>query len=298
MQPIPIVTLTGYLGAGKTSLLNRILALPSMAKRKIALIINEFGSQSVDGQLVPAGPHPKYEINKGSVFCICVKTDFIRVLKEIAEDVRPDLVLLEATGIADPCDLADLLDVPHLGDRFETRANICIVDALNFFKVAPFMKAAQNQARQADGLVLNKTDLIPPRDLEQVAAALARLNPTAPQERVVHGGVSEAFLDGLKHRARRTPPATSPPANIVAVTIQTAERTDRDELLAAIRGLGPHLLRIKGTVDCGAGPELLQGVFQRITLEPAPPQAARPGGLTVIVQGMDAATVRRRFMPQ
>ncbi len=293
--PIPVVALTGYLGAGKTSLLNRILGFPSVASRKVALIINEFGSLGVDGALVPAGAHASYEINKGSVFCICVKTDFIRVLTEIADTLRPELVLLEATGIADPCDLADLLDVPHLRDRFTTQATVCIVDALNFLKVAPFMRAAQNQVVQADGLVLNKTDLVPPQDVDRVARALFKLNPEPPQERVVRGGVSEAFVTSLTHRDRSATPPTTPPEGIVAVALNPASWPDRDVLLTALKSLGEHLLRAKGVVDLGSGPELLQGVFQRISLEPPPPDAIRRSGLTVIVQGLNAATVRERL---
>ncbi|MCE5273144.1 GTP-binding protein, partial [bacterium] len=79
MSRIPIILLTGYLGAGKTTLLNHLLSRPEIRERNVALIINEFGELGVDGRLVEAGTRPVYELNKGSLFCVCIKTDFLAV---------------------------------------------------------------------------------------------------------------------------------------------------------------------------------------------------------------------------
>lgn len=295
MAAIPILMITGYLGAGKTSFLNHILALPSVADKELALIINEFGSLNVDGGLVPEGRYAKYELNKGSVFCICIKTDFIKTLTEIAEEVRPELVIVEATGIADPCDLADFLDAPHLRGRFETRANVCLVDVPNFSKVAPYMKAAQNQVLWADGLVLNKTDLAEPEDVDRVSESLRKLNARAPQERVQYGRVSEGFLQSLEHRPGSASPSEKPPEGIVAVTVAPSGKTDRDAFMEFLRGLDDHLLRAKGAVDFGDGPVLVETVFQRVDEQPASAASARRTGYTVIVQGLEKEEVLRRF---
>jgi G3E family GTPase len=294
-HPIPILLITGYLGAGKTSLLNHLLGLPSIAARRPALIINEFGTLNVDGGLVPEGSYAKYELNKGSVFCICIKTDFIRTLTEIAEDVRPGLLIVEATGIAEPCDLAAFLDVPTLRGRFETRANVCLVDAVNFSKVAAFMRAAQNQVLWADGILLNKTDLVSSADANRVAGAIARLNPDAPLERVTYGRMSDGFLAGLRHHPRAGGAAEAPPEGIAAVTLTFDGPRDRAAFLDALRGVGDRLLRAKGFVDFGSGAVLVEGVFDRVTEAPAPPGAAGRAGFVVIVQGLDPDAVRARF---
>ena len=85
---IPIFLLTGTPGAGKTTLLNHLLKQPVFQSGSTCLVINEFGQIGVDGALVEAGDRPMFEINKGSLFCVCVKTDFIKTLKAIAETAR------------------------------------------------------------------------------------------------------------------------------------------------------------------------------------------------------------------
>ena len=295
MEPIPIITITGYLGAGKTSLLNRLLDLPSVSSRRVALIINEFGNLNVDGGLVPEGKYAKFELNRGSVFCICIKTDFIKTLSEIADNVRPDIVIIEATGIAEPCDLMDLADAPGLREKFMMMSNICIVDAVNFSKVAPFMKAAQNQVIQADGIALNKTDLVASEEADRVEETLRRLNTSAPIVKTHHGAVTDNFVFGLKHAVSGAEPSTGPPEEIVAVKIDPGSICSRDSMTYFFRELGGRLLRAKGTVDFGEGPVLIQSVFRQTTEVPAPREAAVRRGLTVIVQGLDADAVRKMW---
>ncbi len=177
-KPIDVWLLTGFLGAGKTTALNYLLRSPVFADRKITLVINEFGKISIDGQLVEPGAYSKYEINKGSLFCICTKTDFLRIFQEIRL-LEPDVVLVEATGIAETSDLEQLLCESVLKGDFHIQANLCIVDGVNFIKTAAFLKAAVSQVRWADGLVINKTDQLSDKEIQQVTGILKELNPSA-----------------------------------------------------------------------------------------------------------------------
>ena len=81
---IPVYVLSGYLGAGKTTALNRILKSDEFKDKRISLIINEFGKIGIDGSLVENADRPLYEINKGRSFWICTRTQFIKVVSEIA----------------------------------------------------------------------------------------------------------------------------------------------------------------------------------------------------------------------
>ncbi|HAU37118.1 MAG TPA: hypothetical protein DCX07_05315, partial [Phycisphaerales bacterium] len=83
----------------------------------------------------------------------------LRALERIAREVAPELVILEATGVSETSDLERIIDSPGLRDRFVVRANLCVVDASAFTKVAPFLRAATSQARAADAIVVNKCDL-------------------------------------------------------------------------------------------------------------------------------------------
>ena len=98
-QKIPTIILTGFLGAGKTTLLNRLIDY--YQSTRTVLLINEFGQVGIDGQLLAAGNYQKIELNKGSLFCICVRTDFIDEVERIATEMRPELLIIEATGLAD-----------------------------------------------------------------------------------------------------------------------------------------------------------------------------------------------------
>jgi G3E family GTPase len=255
--PIPVVLLTGYLGAGKTTLLNHLLRLGSLADRRVALIVNEFGSLGVDGRRVDLdgiGPVEMFELNRGSIFCVCIKTDFLKTLASIAGVVQPDVLLIEATGLARTCDLEGFLAEPHLAGQFELRATLCVVDAAHFTKVAPNLQAAVDQVRWADGLVINKTDRVSDAQLSQLRKVLADLNPDATQSAVEHGQIDEAFLASLEH-TRHEPEsiAQAPPAEIVSVTLEGDGLADTAALRAAINALGEALLRLKGTAESADG---------------------------------------------
>lgn len=267
---IPLVILTGYLGAGKTSLLNHLLALPSIRGRKIALIINEFGTLGIDGLRVASGAHAKFELNRGSLFCICIKTEFVRTLTTIAEEVRPDLVLVEATGVADPCDIEQFLEAPTLAGRFRVQASVCVVDAEGFTRVAAFMQAARRQVVWSDGVAINKTDLVTRTDLDVLRQVLAGLNPRAPQVDVTHGRIPEEFLCSLGHERRSGIAAERPPDDLVSVSLQTDRVVDRAAFMGAIVELGGHLLRLKGIVRFPDGRAFVEVVNGRVT-EGVPP---------------------------
>jgi G3E family GTPase len=279
--PIPLVILTGYLGAGKTSLLNHLLALPSLRGRKLALIINEFGTLGIDGLKVDSGAHAKFELNRGSLFCICIKTDFVKTLTTIAEEVRPDLVLVEATGVADPCDIEQFLEVPTLAGRFRVQSSVCVVDAEGFTRVAAFMQAARRQVLWSDGLAINKTDLVTPSDVGILRQVLAGLNPRAPQVEVTYGRIPEQFLLSLVHERRPGAAAERPPDGLVSVSLQTDRVVDRAAFMGAIGVLGDNLLRLKGAVRFPNGRAFVEVVNGRVT-EQRPPAGSEATAFVAI----------------
>lgn len=278
---IPIVILTGYLGAGKTSLLNHLLGLPSIRERKLALIINEFGTLGIDGQKVASGDHAKFELNRGSLFCICIKTEFVKTLMTILEDIRPDLVLVEATGVADPCDIEQFLEVPTLAGRFRVEASVCVVDADGFTRVAAFMQAARRQVLWSDGIAINKTDLVSRRDLKVLRQVLTGLNPRAPQVEVTYGRIPDDFLRTLVHERRPAPAAERPPDDLVSVSLQIDRVVDPAAFMEVIGALGDRLLRLKGTVQFADGRRFVEVVNGRV-MESAPPAGLGPTAFVAI----------------
>ena len=227
MSAIPLYLVTGYLGCGKTTVLNHLLATPALQSQRIALIINEFGSLGIDGQLVDPDAGPIFELNRGSLFCACISTDVQRTLDTIFNEVRPDLVLVEATGVAQTCDLYSLFDDSRMRERFRIAANLCVVDALNFTKVLPYLKAATAQVIWADALVINKTDLISADGIERLAALLHDMNPQAEQKHVQKGRVPWEFVSGIEHKPCRAKPVETPPEDVATCSTHRTIRKQR-----------------------------------------------------------------------
>ncbi|MFP4053256.1 MAG: CobW family GTP-binding protein [Phycisphaerae bacterium] len=296
---IPTILLTGYLGAGKTTLLNRLLRLDSLAGRRIALIINEFGSLGVDGQLVDIeglGPVETFELNRGSLFCVCIKTDFLKTLATIAAVVRPDVLIIEATGLAETCDLEGFLAEPHLSGHYAVQAVLCVVDAAKFTKVAANLTAAVSQVRWADGIVLNKADKVSPGELDRLRAILAELNPQAQITTARFAEIDTAFLESVRHTPRAGSVASAPPADIVSVTLTADAVADRDAFRAAIDSLGEHLLRLKGHVEFADGLRLVEVAGGEYRESPPRPSAQQTS-LVAIAWKLTENAVRNALAP-
>ncbi|WP_197231474.1 CobW family GTP-binding protein [Novipirellula artificiosorum] len=280
MNTIPVYLLTGYLGSGKTTLLNHLLSQPELQSKRAALIINEFGSLGVDGQLLANPNDGVFELNRGSLFCACIQGDFDKTLKTIANVIQPDLVIAEATGVAQTSDLYRWLDAAAGENRFQVRANACVVDAVHFTKILPYLKAATAQVVSADAIILNKTDLVSDDHLNRLAKILKEMNPRAQQIRVSQAAVNWSFVEGLTHQTCNAAPTTSAPQELASCSI-VGRRFDRDRLLAAIGQAQEKLLRLKGVIDMGGGPVLVESVFDSFSEKPAPKAASR-FGITVI----------------
>jgi len=112
-----VLLITGFLGSGKTTFLNRIINnFPQ--ELKLTILINEFGEIGIDGTLVEGDDIDMMEISRGSIFCVCVKTDFIKGLYELNAKIKPDLLIIESTGLANPSDLKRDLQLPIFDNRF------------------------------------------------------------------------------------------------------------------------------------------------------------------------------------
>ena len=164
---IPVTVLTGYLGAGKTTLLNRILSAPQ--GRRYAVIVNEFGEISIDGELIVDATEDMIELSNGCL-CCTVRGDLIETLKRLlGHPAGFDAVLIETTGLADPSPVAQtfLLD-DELNDRFELDAVITVVDALHGAAQLDTEHIAADQAAFANVILLNKAELATPADLDRL----------------------------------------------------------------------------------------------------------------------------------
>jgi len=180
VSPVPFFLVTGFLGSGKTTFLKKIINNNTSGK-KIAIIQNEFAPANVDGADLKylAKPFKILEINNGSVFCICLLSDFISSLKAFIEKENPDLVILESSGLADPIAVSEILLSEKIKHMVYLASCWCIVDALNFNKIQSLLVRLKHQITIADFLVLNKIDLVNSEQLQEVKESIRSLNHLA-----------------------------------------------------------------------------------------------------------------------
>ena len=321
---VPVLLVTGFLGSGKTTLVNRLLKHNDFSRA--AVVVNEYGEVSIDHVLVEA---PRYRMRVVDSGCLCG-----HVHDEIASSLldlqakrgrRPerdfDCVLIEMSGLADPVPVIQLLLTnPHVTTYYELKTVIAVADGIHGGDHLVRHPESIKQAAVADTIILSKSDIADCARLNALAREIAAINPGARQLRVARGDVCAAeILDhagfdvaGRSDAARgwlndRSYAATVAPAS-ADPAIATFALTYNEEitlpgfvlwmnLLAGFRGAG--LLRVKGIVNVEGRPYAVQAV-QTIVSEPVPLSGwpedhDRRSRLVFITRGIDPADIRRTF---
>src|SRR6516225_4833232 len=198
---IPVTLLTGFLGSGKTTVLNHVLKEPGMAAT--AVIVNEFGEIGLDHLLVERSSEDVVLLNSGCL-CCTVRGDIVDTLTNLFVDRVKDKVpffirvAIETTGLADPAPiLHTLMTEPIVAARYMLDGVVTTVDAVNGAGTLDRQPEAVKQAAVADRLLLTKTDLAAPGARQAFETRLAALNPSAPIIPVAQGAVDPALLFNL-----------------------------------------------------------------------------------------------------
>jgi G3E family GTPase len=186
-----VIIVTGFLGAGKTTLVNRILT--GDHGRRIAVIVNEFGEVGIDHHLLIASDQEVIQMNNGCI-CCSVRGDLLRSLFELTTHrARFDTVIIETTGLAEPAPVAQTLYADErIRSEFALEGVITVVDAKHVAAQLEESAEACEQIAFADLIVLNKTDLAAPEELDLIEQRLGSLNRVAKIHRTK---TSELDLD-------------------------------------------------------------------------------------------------------
>ncbi len=191
---VPATVLTGFLGSGKTTVLNYILKAEH--GRRVAVIVNEFGAVSVDGKLLEAAADQMVQLSNGCV-CCTVRADLITGIQRLFQRGGFDYLVIETTGLADPGPVAQtFFNIPALQRYVKLDSVVTVVDCERIETLLQRHEVARSQVELADFLLLSKTDLVPEGQPARVAEALRAINPEALQLRAEHGRVPlDALLD-------------------------------------------------------------------------------------------------------
>jgi len=175
---VPVTVLTGFLGAGKTTLVNRILS--EQHGKRIAVIENEFGEVGVDHELVIGADEEIFETSNGCI-CCTVRGDLIRILTQLRKRRdRFDAILIETTGLADPGPVAQTFFIDEdLKQYFSLDAIVTLVDARHLEQELEQNRVAREQIAFADIVLLNKIDLVDSSALARVELRVQGINGTA-----------------------------------------------------------------------------------------------------------------------
>ena len=175
-EQVPVTVLTGFLGAGKTTLLNRILT--EQHGRRYAVIVNEFGEEGIDNDLVVDADEEVFEMNNGCI-CCTVRGDLIRILSGLMKRAdQLDAIIVETTGLADPAPVAQTFFVDQeVANRTKLDAIVTVADAVHLDSQLGEHHEAEEQIAFADVVLLNKTDLVETGGLERVEARIRKINP-------------------------------------------------------------------------------------------------------------------------
>jgi G3E family GTPase len=257
--PIPLIVLGGYLGAGKTTIVNALLA--NRQGRRVTVLVNDFGSINVDAALIRERNDDVIGLENGCV-CCTIGGKLMETLIEIsARETRPDLLVIESSGVSDPVRIAQ---VGMLDRAFQLQGVIVAVDAerIETTLADPYVgDIVQRQIQGATALVLTKTDLIDDARREAVRARVGEVANTQIVFDADYGSVPfELLFTGMEIRRDRRMQihASHLPAKLRSFAFESTARFDRKRLKRAFESIAPRLLRAKGFV------QLSDGTFREI----------------------------------
>ena len=177
-KPIQLYLLTGFLGSGKTTLLNNLLKL--LQKKRVGIIINEFGETDVDRSMIDHRDLDMIKLSNGQIFFCGLAGDFVKAITAFA-DSPIDFLLIEVSGMANPASLdAVLCEVTKLTEgAFEYRDRICVVDVIQFLDLVQAVPAVCNQIVRSDIILVNKVDLAEESVVEEIEEKIRQWQPDA-----------------------------------------------------------------------------------------------------------------------
>ncbi len=300
MTAIPFYLVNGFLGSGKTTFLKRVLDQYADDK-KIGVIQNEFAALNVDARELRRlnKTFQIMEVNRGSVFCVCLLSDFIVSLRDFIDEHQPEALFLEASGLSDPISILELLSASQLKEQLYLANIWSIVDASTFLLMEKTVAAVPHQVRVADIVVVNKSDLAEAGTTGKISHRIKELNPFAEIHTASYCDVPlDLFSEKTPTVIRKasefsgSEPQSRPPVGTAVV--KSTKKISVANLNAFLQEQAPKAWRLKGHVRIDDGSAvMLQSVFGKSEI--APLDYAGPTEIIAIGPEVDAKEFSRRF---
>ncbi|MDT3442992.1 MULTISPECIES: GTP-binding protein [unclassified Pseudofrankia] len=307
---VPVIALTGYLGAGKTTVLNRLLQTPGA---RLGVVVNDFGAINVDAALITGQVDQPASIAGGCLCCLPDTDGLDEALEKLTHPrLRLDAVIVEASGVADPPALARLIRFSGV-DRVRPGGLIDVIDAASYFATVDRGGLPPARFASASLVLINKTDRVPPAHrAETVARISSRVRASNPHAHIVdttHGRIDPALVfdaasphdpaDELPLAAlARHDHDDEPHPRVGAVTVPAAGPIDPGLLVDLLEDPPTNVYRLKGTVTVNTGRGMrgyVVNIVGRQTHLAMRPVTEGPDGLVAIGMHLDEPTVRARL---
>ncbi len=294
-ERIPALVVSGFLGSGKTTLVRRLLEQAQAEGRRVAFVSNELGELGVDRALLGSGGEAYVELEGGCVCCE-LSDDLVNTLQTLYEEVRPDRIVVETSGVALPWDTQLNFWRDPVRDWIGDDMAVVVVNAEQVAEGRDLEGTFEDQVSSADLLVLNKVDLVPEAELARVRELLRRIEDEAPIVESSHGDVDPELLfpPSAAEIDRRGEAPASRPHHHEQFETELWEPGDALPLEAIEQKLEaePGLLRAKGFVRRDGALHVVQVVGRRVEITPLEGEVPDDApGRIVLIRRSDAPPV-------
>ena len=272
---VELYLISGFLGSGKTTFLKKMLKEDTGSRTGV--IVNEFGRESMDGKILEQDAVKLVELNNGSIFCACLKANFVKAL--VAFLSQPvDRLFIEASGMADPSSMEKLLEdlTPLLQKnqditrRYNYMGAVCIVDAGHFLGLSEFLNPVISQVRKSSLVIMNKIDTVTEKGREMVRDRILEINPDAAIVETSYADIPQAQLRAYLHGEvpdvdeSQNQPTNRPFGGSLFMPTFAGDM----DVEGFLRAIAPKMIRMKGFFYKGKQLFYADCVGQDIRIEP------------------------------
>ncbi len=273
---VPALVVSGFLGAGKTTLVKHLITDAQEQGLKLAVVSNEFGELGIDKALLQEAGGPGYVELEGGCVCCQLTNELLETLQNLWETIRPDRIVVETSGVALPFETLMTFWREPITEWVGESLAVVVANAEQVADGRDLEGTFEQQVSSADIVVLNKVDLVPESSLGKLEDILLEMAPDAPMVRSIQGQVDTNVVfppapDQTASSKRKAQPEHRPHTHeaFESQELSIDQDINPEQLVQQLQSL--QALRIKGIVNTSDGLKLVQGVGPRIDLSAPPP---------------------------